>query len=434
MGKTKTNNPRAIAAGIIKSLTRDKGSLTNLLDGHREHSEFSYLQELCFGTCRHYPRLLGLLGLLLSKPIKNKDRDLQCLLLVGLYELSEMGTAEYATINETVNAAQALDKGWAKGFINGVLRNYQRNQSQFDNNLSESDKAAFPSWLFELIGAQWPEQSAGILANSNTRPPMTLRVNTAQESRDGFLQRLRDAGIKAEPGKFAPTAVYLAQAIPVDQIPGFEAGKVSVQDEASQLVPSLMALEPGLRVLDACAAPGGKTCHIAESEQLLTELTAIDTDARRVTRIQENLRRLNLKASLVTADARATEQWWTSGNHYDRILLDAPCSATGVIRRHPDIKVLRQAEDIDRLNQLQQELLASLWTCLAPGGQLLYTTCSLLKQENEDQIARFLETRSDAKYEGITADWGVECRYGRQLLTGTDREPDGFYFALLRKD
>ena len=430
----KTENVRAIAARLIHSLSEDKGSLTNLLSEHLDHPEYSYLQELCFGTCRHYFLLQGLLKQLLNKPIKAKDHDLRCLLLLGLYQLRELSTADYAVINETVNAAIALDKGWAKGFVNGVLRNYQRNRDVLDTKLSQSEQVAFPQWLFAAIRKQWPEQSDSIFSNSNQRPPLTLRVNKAKGTREQQLQILADAEIPASAGALSSAAIYLEQARPVMEIPGFSDGRISVQDEASQLVPGLLDLKSGLRVLDACAAPGGKTCHIAESEQSLTELTAIDTDARRVARIEENLQRLGLRATLLAADARNTTKWWKRKPHYDRILLDAPCSATGVIRRHPDIKVLRRANDLPRLVELQQQLLGALWPCLAPGGLLLYTTCSLLREENENQIEQFLSKCEDAKYEGITADWGVECRYGRQLLTGTTNEPDGFYFALLRKE
>ncbi len=431
--KTKPDNVRAIAAGVINSLIQDKGSLTNLLAQHHSHPDYSYLQELCFGTCRQYFLLEALLDQLLNKPIKSKDNDLRCLLLVGLYQLRELSTANYAVLNETVNAVNALDKSWARGFVNGVLRNYQRRQADLDKNLSELSRSAFPAWLYKRLNKQWPGQSEALLSNSNLRPPMTLRCNLSRISRDELLARFAGEGIAATKGSVVGTAIYLEQAQSVQTLPGFTDGLVSVQDEASQLVPGLLALEPGQRVLDACAAPGGKTCHIAESEQSLTKLVALDIDERRLVRIQENLDRLRLQATLLAADASAPDTWW-DGQPFDRILLDAPCSATGVIRRHPDIKLLRKARDIDRLAALQQQLLCKLWPLLAPGGLLLYTTCSLLREENEQQIADFLDSAQDAKYQSIVADWGVECRYGRQLLTGTEQEPDGFYFALLRKE
>jgi 16S rRNA (cytosine967-C5)-methyltransferase len=426
-------NVRAVAARIINSLSQGKGSLTGHIAAHQDHADYSYLRELCFGTCRQYFLLEGILRQLAQKPIKAKDNDLRCLLLIGLYQLRELATADYAAINETVNAVNELGKGWAKGFVNGVLRNFQRDPSRFDKHLSAHEKHAFPNWLFLEIEASWPEQSQTIFTHSNLRPPLTLRINTAKTSRQKLLAEFAEQQIAAHSGRLTDTAIYLEQARSVQKIPGFDAGLVSVQDEASQLVPALLDLQAGQRVLDACAAPGGKTCHILESEQSLTEVVALDVDERRLTRIEENLQRLGLAATLVTSDASDVDAWW-DGRFFDRILLDAPCSATGVIRRHPDIKLLRTPEEVQRLQQIQQSLLQRLWPTLTPGGLLLYTTCSILPGENEEQISRFLSATGDAKYQGITADWGVECRYGRQLLTGTEREPDGFYYALLRKE
>lgn len=427
------DNSRALAATIISNLIAGKGSLTSALNHYSSHPDYSLLQELCYGTCRQYPLLQALLQSLMDKPLRAKDQDLQTLLLVGLYQLRVLRKADYAVVNETVNATRALGKPWAKGLVNGVLRNYQRHQNDYDSKLSQAALACHPDWLLEAIHTQWPDQADAIIASGNRKPPMTLRCNLGAGSRDSVLQSFSAAGIAAAPGQLTASAIYLAQAMPVTEIPGFTSGKVSVQDEASQLVPALMQLKPSLRVLDACAAPGGKSGHILESEQLLTELVALEIEPRRATRIEENLQRLNLQATVKIADASDTGQWW-DGTPFDRILLDAPCSATGVIRRHPDIKVLRQASDIIRLNEIQTRLLNSLWDTLAPGGLLLYTTCSLLRQENEAIIAAFLDSTGDAKYEGIAADWGVECAYGKQLLPGAHDGPDGFYFALLRKE
>ena len=243
---------------------------------------------------------------------------------------------------------------------------------------------------------------------------------------------MQDAGIAAKEGELSRQSLYLEQPRPIFEVPGFSEGLVSVQDEASQLVPDLLQLETGQRVLDACAAPGGKTCHLLESECSLTELVAVDIGEQRINRISENLQRLDLDASVHCADILDLAKWWNE-KLFDRILLDAPCSATGVIRRHPDIKILRSADEVQRLVDLQRQILMSLWSCLKPNGLLLYTTCSLLPQENDSQIQSFLATVDNAKYEGIAADWGVECRYGRQLLTGADNGPDGFFYSLLRK-
>jgi 16S rRNA (cytosine967-C5)-methyltransferase len=262
---------------------------------------------------------------------------------------------------------------------------------------------------------------------------MTLRVNLTRNSREQYLESLAQAGVGATAGDLTDSALYLDNPAPVTDLPGFAEGLVSVQDEASQLVPNLLRLEPGQHVLDACAAPGGKSSHMLESEGSLTRMTSIDISQSKLDRIRENLERLGLESNLVAADAGELEVWW-DGTHFDRILLDAPCSATGVIRRHPDIKLLRRPEQVKSLAEIQSSLLTKLWTCLKPGGLLLYTTCSLLRQENEETIRRFLDSTDSAKYEAIAADWGVECAFGRQLLPGTSSGPDGFFYAVLRKE
>jgi 16S rRNA (cytosine967-C5)-methyltransferase len=428
-----TANSRAVAAGILQKLSQSEGSLTVHLSKIKDRDDAPFVQELCFGCCRWYHLLQAILAQLLDKPVKGQHDDLHCLLLLGLYQLRESSKADYAIINETVSASGQLGKPWARGLVNGVLRNYQRNRQEIDSKLPESAFYSHPAWLRKALQQQWPEQASQIMANANRRPPMTLRCNIAMQSPEQLLRGLEQGNVSGIPGQWAETAIYLQQASNAEALPGFAEGAFSVQDEASQLVPGLLQLTRGQRVLDACAAPGGKACHILESEQSLSELVALDSDDRRAERIGENLQRLQLSACIKVADARDTGAWW-DGRGFDRILLDAPCSATGVIRRHPDIKLLRQREDIARLQQLQSELLDALWACLNPGGLLLYTTCSLLRQENEISVANFLARCEDAKYESIAADWGVECAYGRQLLTGDETGPDGFYFALLRKD
>jgi 16S rRNA (cytosine967-C5)-methyltransferase len=431
----KLTNSRAIAATILAALEEGSGSLATHLAEHQELADYGLLQETCYGCCRWFYSLEYLVANLVTKPLRRKDHDLKCLLIVGLYQLRSLSTPDYAVINETVAAANQLGKSWGKSLVNAVLRNYLRRQPEFEQSLAvaaPAKAAAFPDWLYNELQRHWPQQLTEILAASNERPPMTLRVNVRRQSRTDALSALAVAGCPALPGQLAGCAVYLASPAPVESLPGFAAGTLSVQDEASQLVPPLLQLQHGLRVLDACAAPGGKTCHILESEPLLTECVALDIDAGRLNRISANLARLQLKAKLLVADAGNPSQWW-DGKSFDRVLLDAPCSATGVIRRHPDIKLLRTPANVERLLQTQQLLLRELWRCLAPGGLLLYTTCSILRQENEDQIALFLESTSNAKYESITADWGVECRFGRQLLPGAGNVPDGFFYALLRK-
>lgn len=420
---------------MLSELLQGSGSLSTHLSRFKDHTESGLIQETCYGCCRWYRLLEFILDQLLNKPLKSKDQDVRCLLLAALYQLRNLNLAEYAVINESVSAASLLGKPWAKGLVNAVLRNYLRGKDKIEQELASAAadvRNSFPQWLYEELEAQWPGQAESLALASNERPPLTLRVNLGKTNRDQYQLELADAGIEASPGQLANSALYLAKAVPVTEIPGFLEGKASVQDEASQLVAGLLDLLPGQRVLDACAAPGGKTCHILESEHSLTQCVAIDIGSRKLERIQENLERLGLRARLVDSDATDLDNWW-DGVEYDRILLDAPCSATAVIRRHPDIKVLRRAKDLEQLLSIQANLLESLWKCLKPGGLLLYTTCSILRQENEEQIIRFLDSTDNAKYEGIAADWGVECRFGRQLLPSDKNGPDGFFYCPLRK-
>ncbi len=428
------NNPRAISALIITQLLQSNGSLSTHLTVYRDHRDYQLIQEMCFGTCRWFHLLNAITDYLLAKPLRNKDRDVLSLLLIGLYQIREMRIPNHAAINETVDGANELGKSWAKSLINGVLRNYIRQSESIDESFSGNGQVlyAHPPWLFDLIGEAWPEAATQIFKGNNQRPPFTIRVNKTKTSRENYLKTLHDAGINAVTGQLADTSIILEKPMAARELPGFDSGLVSVQDEASQLVAPLLILEPDLRILDACAAPGGKTCHILECEQVLTSVVAIDNSESRLARVQENLDRLSQHAELLVADARDLESWW-DGLLFDRILLDAPCSATGVIRRHPDIKLLRKASDINKLSRQQLDLLRSLWKCLKPGGLLLYTSCSVLPAENSELIAQFLDATSDAKYEGITADWGVECSNGRQLLPDAASGPDGFFYSLLRK-
>ncbi len=439
---------RAEAARIVASLLNQHGSLANLLpkpeldvDGSSEGH--ALLRELCFGTCRWYYSLEYTLNQLIDKPIRNKDADIHCLLLVGLYQLSFLRLPDYAAINETVNATVVLKKPWAKKLLNGVLREFQRRQAQTPDVLppgvSDAARLSYPDWLFDTLKSAWPEHYEAIMEQGNQHPPMTLRVNQRLCSVADYLLQLESHGIAAHAGRFASTAIYLEKACPVTALPGFAEGLVSVQDEASQLIPDILALSPGIRVLDACAAPGGKTCHMLEHQPDLAAVVALDVEERRLARLSQNLERLRLQSmpvSIVAEDATAIDQWW-DGQFFDRILLDAPCSATGIIRRQPDVKVLRRASDIPRLNVLQGQLQDRLWTTLKPGGLMLYTTCSILPAENSRQIELFLQRTPDAQELSINAgvgenEWGHVCTHGRQLFP-ENWGPDGFFYALLKK-
>lgn len=433
---------RASAAQILASLLRQQGSLASLLPragdvADQDQNQMALLRELCFGTCRWYHQLNVELSSLIDKPLKNKDIDIHCLLLVGMYQLEHMRLADHAAVSETVNATVLLKKGWAKSLVNGVLRQYQRRLASADNSNRDSS-LTYAGWLVDAIRTDWPQHWSQILTEGNQHPPMTLRVNLARVSRTAYLEQLAIEGIEAKPGALADSAIYLAQGRAVTSLPGFSDGLVSVQDEASQLLPGLLAAGSGQRILDACAAPGGKTCHVLETLALKgvqpQALLALDIEARRLERIEENLQRLMLSASSVAlqaADSSEPAGWW-DGTPFDRILLDAPCSATGIIRRQPDIKVLRQAADVARLVALQHKLLDALWLCLAPGGVMVYSTCSVLRDENDRQVQGFLARTPDAEEITIDADWGVAGVAGRQLLP-SQQGADGFYFAVLRK-
>ncbi len=288
-----------------------------------------------------------------------------------------------------------------------------------------------PDWLIKQIEQDWPQQAQQILLENNQQPPMALRVNLARISRDQYLQQLSEQGIEAVAVSFCPSAIILDKPVAVDLLPGFAEGLVSVQDTAAQLAAGLLDVQAGHRVLDVCAAPGGKTAHILEHQPQLKELVAVDVDESRMQRVSDTLQRLKLPATLVVGDAANPQDWW-DGQLFDRILLDAPCSALGVIRRHPDIKLLRRAEDIKPLQALQKNILHAVWPLLAPGGIMLYATCSILKQENEQQIDAFLAEHPDAVELPIDAAWGFAGSHGRQIMTG-ESAMDGFYYARLGK-
>lgn len=427
-------NPRVLAARFLAEILRGEKSLAALPPySQLTPPDRALLQELCYGGCRFYHRHETLLRQLLPKPLKGKDADVQALMHLGLYQLYCTRVPDHAAIGATVEAAQTLKKPWAKGLINGVLRNAQRRREEFNQENSDDlqHRYSHPQWLVEAIQSAWPSYWQEVLFANNQHPAFTLRVNRRCGDRDTYLQRLTLSGFPGEATPFAPDGITLSHAVPVQQLPGFADGAVSVQDEAAQLAATLLHPAPGQRVLDACCAPGGKTGHLLECEPGLAELLALDVEEPRMMRVRDNLARLGLTATLKVADAAQPDDWW-DGLPFDRILLDAPCSATGVIRRHPDIKLLRRPSDIDKLAAVQQQLLRGLWPTLKPGGQLLYATCSILPRENEDQIAEFVAATPDAEPLPLNVPWGLALRLGRQLLP-REGGHDGFYYALLRK-
>ena len=429
-------NPRLAATRALAAVLAGRASLGSSLPEQLakvDPRDRALAQDLAFGTARWQPRLSLLAEKLMDKPFKAGDRDLEALLLIGLYQLFHTRIPAHAAIGETVGCVDKLKKSSAKGLLNAVLRRAQR---EYDSLLPalEHDPAArlaHPRWLQKALKARWPEHWEAIATANNLHPPLILRVNRRQGSRDAYLAELAAAGIEAEPCAFSADGIRLLQPQDVTALPGFAAGRLSVQDEAAQLAAELLELAPGQRVLDACAAPGGKTCHLLEREPGLAEVVALDADAGRLERVEQNLARLGLTARTLAADGRAVADWW-DGTPFQRILLDAPCSATGVIRRHPDIKLTRQASDIAPLVQLQGELLDALWPTLEVGGILVYATCSVLPEENSSNLAAFLARTPGARELDIPAPWGLAQPHGRQLLPQPDGH-DGFYYCKLIK-
>ncbi len=425
---------RASAARALGHVLGEGASLSAVLPpalAKTDPRDRGLLQELCHGVCRWHPQLQAWLDRLLARPLDPREHVIQALLLVGLYQLQHLRIPEHAAVAETVAAARELRKPWAVGLTNAVLRAALRRRAELTEVLETDPVActAHPRWLLERLQQDWPDDWPAIVAANNARPPFTLRINQRVLDREEYRQRLATGRI-AEPVAPVETALVLSEPVDPATLPGFAEGWASVQDAAAQLAAPLLEVEPGLRVLDACAAPGGKTGHLLECVPDL-DLTALDQDAVRLERVRDNLTRLGLKARLVAGDARQPANWW-NGVPYDRILLDAPCSATGVIRRHPDIKLLRRDSDIAALAGQQQILLVSLWPLLRPGGRLLYATCSVLRQENERVIANFLTAQLDAEEQPIIAPWGRPLWHGRQILPG-EAGMDGFYYALLVK-
>lgn len=392
------------------------------------------LGELCYGTLRWHPRLAAILERLLARPLKARDADLHGLLAAALYQLEFTRIPPHAVVHATVDACTALAKPWAKGLANALLRRFQRERAQLDAALAGDIRyrTAHPRWLAQQLAADWPEQADAVLAANNGRAPMTLRINRLRIDRAAYLDRLTAAGLAARPTAHSADGVVLAAPCAVGELPGFGAGLVSVQDEAAQLCAPLLDPGAGQRVLDACCAPGGKTGHLLELAPDGVDLVAVDRSAERLQQVAANLDRLGCHARLLAADAGAPGGWW-DGIPFDRILVDAPCSATGVIRRHPDIKLLRRPTDIPALAAAQQRLLAALWAVLAPGGRLLYATCSVLRAENDAVVAAFLAAHGDARALPLPSTLpGIATALGQQWLPGSD-DNDGFYYALLAK-
>ncbi|MDP2828694.1 MAG: 16S rRNA (cytosine(967)-C(5))-methyltransferase RsmB [Sulfuricellaceae bacterium] len=383
------------------------------------------LQELSYGAIRHYGVLRTVLAALLQKPLK--DESVRRLLLVALYQLAFTQTQAHAVVDHAVRVtAQSLHKASAKGLVNAVLRNFLRRSEPLLAEAIASDEEArygHPQWWIAALRKQYPDAWEQMLAAGNQRPPMCLRVNSRKTSPDAYLDQLVQAGTPARMA--AHGGILLERPTPVDGLPGFAQGLVSVQDDGAQLAAPFLDVAPGMRVLDACAAPGGKTAHLLELADV--DLTALDHDPVRLLKVEQNLQRLGLRARCLAGDAADPEGWW-DGKLFQRILADVPCSASGVVRRHPDIKWLRRREDIAQFAAQQSRILDALWSCLERGGKLLYVTCSVFEEENRLQIESFLARHPDSALLPLSSNAGQDM----QLLP--DEEHDGFYFAQLAKN
>jgi len=438
--RTRARAAEAVDAVVTKGRSLD--AALAVAEKSINPSERGLLRVLCYGTLRIHWRIRSRLAVLLDRPLKARDSVIESLLAIGIYQLSDTRIPDHAAVSMTVEACRVLRRPKYASLINAVLRNFVRKNLQAEEPRDDEARYLHPAWLLERLRSDWPDHWPDIVAAGNQQAPMWLRVNARQLSRDEYLQGLaaddRSEGDTASNEAIAgfDQAVKLAEPMPVGELPGFTEGQVSVQDAAAQLAAPWLLRDGGDRILDACAAPGGKTGHLLELAAADADLTAVDLDEARLGKVRENLERLGLSATVLAADASTPEEWW-DGVQYDRILLDAPCSATGVIRRHPDIKLLRRAADIAALAESQLALIRALWPLLAPGGRLLYVSCSVLTEENDAVIGEFLDTHKDAREDAALLNNNIRDlmqrkTYGYQILPGC-RDLDGFYFACLEK-
>ncbi|WP_299494038.1 16S rRNA (cytosine(967)-C(5))-methyltransferase RsmB [uncultured Shewanella sp.] len=425
-------NLRALAAKVIFQVLEKGLSLSVALPDQQRHlpsgKDKALLAEICYGVMRVLPQLDKQVSDCMSKPLKGKQRIVHQLLLVGCYQLYFTRIPSHAAISETAEACRQLKFEGLVKVVNGILRNIQRQEKPL-STANETLQYNTPAWIIKRLKAAYPENWQHIIEQSHNRPPMWLRNNQKVQSRDNYLTRLHAQAIPAIGGN-SHDAILLESPMDVMQLPEFSHGAVSVQDGAAQWAASLLAPQAGELILDACAAPGGKTCHILEIESNI-KLVAVDNDEKRLERVQQNLDRLSLEAELIHGDAANIQSWW-HGDKFDRILLDAPCSATGVIRRHPDIKWLRKNNDIEELANIQSAIIDHCWHWLKSGGTLLYATCSILPQENSEQVKAFLARTPDAKLVPLTQQKDKNA-IGWQITPGQDNM-DGFYYARLIKD
>jgi 16S rRNA (cytosine967-C5)-methyltransferase len=415
------------AAKVVSKVVRNGRNLTEVLSEslRRQASltsqERGALQDLCYGTLRHYLRLVFMMDSLLERPVQ--ESPLRCLLLVALYQLQYTRASQHAIVDQAVRATKNINPA-ASGLVNAVLRNFLRKQQALcvEANRHDESRYSYPQWWIDEISASYGERTEAVLTAGNSHPPMTLRVNARKTTSAAYQAQLAAAEISAR--QVDPDALLLERPVGVERLPGFAEGAVSVQDAGAQYAARLLDVHDGMRVLDACAAPGGKTVHLLELADI--ELLALDKDEQRLLRVRENLLREGLQADVVCGDAALPQQWW-DGRLFQRILADVPCSASGVVRRHPDIKWLRRPEDIAGFAAQQAEILEALWPLLASDGKLLYATCSVFTRENTAVLQDFLQKHDNAVRIGLSLPGMLDG----QLLPND--EHDGFFYALLQK-
>ena len=435
---------RAVAAEVVDAVANSGLSLDAAINRNEQRvaaGDRSLLRMMCYGSLRHHWRLRDWIAQLIQKPLRKRDRVIESLLAVGLYQITEMRIPDHAVVSETVEAARTLGRPKLAGLVNACLRRFSRDNIAATDPSDAEARWNHPEWLIERIQNDWPDDWEAILTANNERAPMWLRANASRNTAAQYRQRLSEANIDSELIDGIPDAVRLAEPKTIEDLPGFEKGDSSVQDAAAQIAARwLLRGRPSdagaLKVLDACAAPGGKTGHLLEIGASTMTLVAIDSDESRITSIEENMARIGVNATIIAADASKPKEWWDR-KPFDAILLDAPCSATGVIRRHPDIKLLRRESDLNDLVVLQNALLEALWPLLAPGGRLLYVTCSVIAAENDEVTGRFLDNNNDALENDVLPNNNIRdlmrrkaCGY--QILPGS-ADLDGFYYAALQK-
>jgi 16S rRNA (cytosine967-C5)-methyltransferase len=429
------HDARAIAAEVLADVALRGTSLRERLQPAQsklaDARDRAFLTALCAEGARWWLRLDKALDGLLQQPLRKREPALHALLVLGLVQLEILQLPPHAAVAATVEATRVLQRGGFSNLANAVLRRWLRERDALNARLDKDTptRTAHPRWLVEALARDWPEHADAILAANNVPSPPMLRVNARRATREGVIGELADAGIRAQPHPWLHDALQLDAHADLARLPGFGQGHFSVQDGAAQCAADLMGLQDGVRVLDACAAPGGKACHMLERADL--RLLALEREPARAVSIRATLERLNLACELRAGDAGEPTAWW-DGKPFDRILLDAPCSATGVIRRHPDIKLHRRAGDIPQLSREQSRLLAALWPLLAPRGKLVYATCSVLREENERVVDAFLDTHPEAQSGPCNLPVGRAAGAGWQVLPG-EGGLDGMYYALIEK-